>query len=281
MVVKLVSKTEIMGGRILKKILTHNYSSGGKYYEVTGSPGSGKTSVMLSLLKYNLIHYPEEKCFFSSVYNVPLQFLKLPEHYWNFMVQNESNVIFQDRARKLQQVFPSVTYFDGFRDLYNKALPGKCNAVFFGDRRKWMDFIKWLLDVGEWNSVYLDEFSEICPSNVGGESYRRQQDFAFTMKEVRKCMLTVGTNTQSVTDCDWRIRTKLQYLIYMPGARPMKGSLVKKQAIAKLEVSEKKGNKSYIEEANGMFGVVRWINVFRPNLDLQMQAKVVDEWGNQ
>lgn len=270
----MTAKTEIMGKNILQKILQHDFASGGKYFEITGSPGSGKTSAMLSLLQYNLVHYPEEKCFFSSVYNVPLQFLKLPEEYHNYMIQQNANVIFQDRTKKLQQVYPQTTYFDTFKELYSKAQPGKCNAVFFGDRATWMDFIKYLLNVGEWSSVYLDEFSEICPSNIGGERYKKQLSFAFTMKEVRKCMITVGTNTQNINDCDWRVRSKLQYLIYMPGARPMKNSLVKKQAISKLR-SSTEGNQSYVEEAAGQFGLVRWTNIFQPNPDTQIQAKVV------
>lgn len=275
----IVSKPEILGEQILKKILTHDYSSGGKYLEISGSPGSGKTSVMLTLLQYNLMHYPTEKCFFSSVYNVPLQFLRLPKKYWNFMVQKDSNVIFQDRAQKLKQVYPDVTYFDDFEDLYEKAIPGKCNAVFFGDRMKWMDYIKWLLNVGEWNSVYMDEFSEICPSNVGGERYKKHQDFAFTMKEIRKCQLTVATNSQSSADIDWRVRSKLQYLVYLTGARPANNSLVKKEAIARLEVSKKNGNQSYIEEYGGRFGLVRWRYVFEPNPGFQLQARVVENEG--
>jgi len=59
-----ITKSEINAERILKRIHVHDLDSGGVFTEITGSQGSGKTSVMLSFMDYTIRHYPEEKIFF-------------------------------------------------------------------------------------------------------------------------------------------------------------------------------------------------------------------------
>lgn len=188
------------------------------------------------------------------------------------MVKRGSNVIFQDRNNHLEQVYPPITYFDSYEDLYEKALPGKCNAVFFGDRVHWMNFIRYLMNLGEWTNIYIDEFSEIAPSNVSGTRYRTQQDFAFTMKEVRKCKISVITNSQSTLDIDWRVHSKVQYLIYLSGSKPLRNSLIRKTAISNLSKTE-----SYVEVYGSYFGKVDWTHVILPNEEYQIQAKEPDK----
>ena len=144
-----VSKLEYFGKKLSERILQHNDEFGGVYVEVTGAQGAGKTSVMLSWMEYILLHYPDEKIFWSSSYDAPLQFLKFVEKDEDFekihiMVKEGSDVIFRDRKAKGRVLDLNITYFTDFEDLYEKARPGKCNAVFFGNRYTWMDFIHYL-----------------------------------------------------------------------------------------------------------------------------------------
>jgi len=65
-------KSEIIAEKILKRIHIHDIDSGGVFTEITGSQGSGKTSVMLSFMAYTMKNYPNEKIFWSSCYYAPL-----------------------------------------------------------------------------------------------------------------------------------------------------------------------------------------------------------------
>lgn len=267
-----ISKSEYNARQILKRILIHDYDAGGVFTETTGSQGSGKTSVNLSFMKATIKNYPNEKIFFSNCYNAPLQFVKIGKPYYTIMVQKNKNITFHDRNNKLETIYPNITYFDGFNDLYGKAKNGKCNAVFFGDRFIWMDFIGWLRSVGEWSHVYIDEISEICPAFTKGKLWHRIGNFSMHLKEVRKCMLNVHGNTQSVSDIDHRIRTKVMVKIYLVGARADNVSRITQKAIDNLKENHITGNEAFIEYS-GKFGKTVFGDIFKPNPNVQWEAK--------
>ncbi len=237
-----LSKSEVNAERILKRIHIHDLDSGGVFTEVTGSQGSAKTSVLLSFMDYTMKQYPGEKIFWSSCYNAPLQFVKIGKGKFHIMVKKNSNVTFHDRNQKLKQIFSEVTNFTGYDDLYNKAQPGICNAVFFGNRYKWIDFIHHLRSAGEWAHLYLDEMSEIAPSFTSGKLWHRIGSFSIDLKEARKCMLNIHVNTQSVSDIDHRVRTKVMIKIYLPGARSDSVNRITQTAIDNLEEDQVNGN---------------------------------------
>jgi hypothetical protein len=267
------SKSEINAERILKRIHIHDLDSGGIFTEITGSQGSGKTSVMLSFMDYVINKYPDEKIFWSNCYYAPLQSVKIGTKKHHIMLKQDSNVTFHDRTAHLKQINPLITYFKTFDELYYKAKSGCCNSVFFGDRFQWMEFIHYLRSVGEWCHIYIDEISEICPAFTSGKLWKRIRDFSLDMKEVRKCMLNVHCNTQSVSDCDFRIRNKVMVKIYLSGARTDNISRVSQNAIDNLEENPIDGNEAYLE-FSGKFGKTRFGDIYKPNPKMLWEARV-------
>jgi len=267
------SKSKKNAKRILRRCHVHDFDSGGVFSLLTGMQGSGKTSVMISFMDYTINHYPQEKVFFSNTYNAPLQSIKIGEDKHHILVKKDAGITFHDRRNKLKEVFPEVTYFSTMDDLWKKAIPGKCNAVFFGNRLKWMDFIHYLRSVGEWVHLYVDEISEISPAFSKGKTWKTIKDFAVDMKEVRKCMMNVHCNTQSVADIDHRIRSKVMIRIYMPGARKENVSRITQLALDNLEESIKFGNQAYLE-MGGKFGTTRFQDIYKPDPKMQWEARV-------
>ena len=270
-----LSKSEINAERILKRIHIHDPDSGGVFTEVTGSQGSAKTSVLLSFMNYTLEHYPGEKVFWSSCYFAPLQFVKIGKDKFNIMVKRGCGVSFHDRNQRLKQIYPKTCKFKDFDELYDKANPEMCNAVFFGDRLKWIDFIHYLRSVGEWCHIYIDEMSELCPAFTSGKLWHKIKDFSMDLKEVRKCMMNVHTNTQSVSDIDHRIRTKVMVKIYLPGARSDNVSRITQTAIDNLNEDPVNGNEAFLEYS-GKFGKTVFRDIYKPIPGMHWEARIND-----
>ena len=227
---------------------------------------------MLSFMDYTIYHYPKEKIFFSNCYNSPLQFVKIGKDKFNIMVKRGSHVTFYDRDKNKLLKLP-VTYFTDYQDLYNKSKFGICNAVFFGNREEWMDFIHWLRCISEWCHVYIDEMSEICPSFTSGDIWHKIRNFSIDLKEVRKCMMNIHFNTQSVIDIDHRVRTKIMIKIYLPGSRSDKMSRITQKAIDNLEEDSIHGNYAYLEYS-GKFGRTRFKDIYKPISGMHWEARV-------
>jgi len=269
------SKLEIVASQIRDRIHNHDPDHGGVFLEITGSPGSGKTSSMLSIIRRVMKDHPDEKIFFSNTYFAPMQSLRIGMENHKILVKRGSNVTFHDRDKKLKQIYPDITYFSDFDELYDNAEKGKINAVFFGDRSIWREFIHYLRSVGEWCHVCFDEFGEVAPAHKSGKEYWNIGKFSDDLKEVRKCMVNVFENTQSVTDIDFRVRTKIMIFAYLPGARANKRGRVTQQAIDNLDLNHKKGNEAYLE-FSGRFGKLRFKDIFPP-ADYHWEARMPEK----
>jgi hypothetical protein len=277
------TKSEVNAEKILRRCHIHDSDHGGVFSLITGSQGSGKTSVMLSFMDYTMQHHGDEKIFFSNTYRAPMQSLKIGVDRHHIMVKKGCGVSFHDRNNKLKVVKPKVTYFRDMDELWDKALPGVCNTVFFGEvyrrgdnmieRISWMDFIHYLRGVGEWCHIYIDELSEIAPQFQAGEAFHKIGRFGIDLKEIRKCMINCHTNSQSVADIDPRVRSKVMIRIYMPGARSGAESRVTQRAIDNLEENPVRGNQGYLE-ASGKFGKTRFMDIYRPNMGFQWEARI-------
>lgn len=269
-----LSKSEINARWILSRCHLRNPDEGGVFSIVSGSQGSGKTSVLFSFMNYTLQHHPEEKVFFSNCFFSPLQFPKIGKGRYNIMVQRDSGITFHDRDKKLLQIYPDVTLFDDYQDCYNKALPGVVSCVFFKDRMMWMDFLHFLRGVGEWVNLYVDELSEICPQFQSGATFHRIGSFASDLKDTRKCMINIHTNTQSISDLDPRTRSKAQVRIYLGGARPETSSRIQQKAIDNLLQNSETGNEAYLEYS-GKFGKTVFKDIYRPVAGVHWEARVI------
>lgn len=266
-----ITKSGIVAERLLKRCHVHDYDSGGILSLITGGMGSAKTSVMLSFVDYTLQHYPDEKVFWSNTYNAPIQSLRIGMEKHHIMVQKSCDVSFHNRRDRLKQIYPKVTCFNSFDDLYDKAIPGMLNCVFFGSRHIWMDFIHYLRGVGQWCHVYFDELSEICPAFSSGKLFKQIGNFSIDLKECRKTMLNIHTNTQALPDVDHRIRTKIMLRIFLPGAKSGKESRISQSALDNLIENPKYGNEAYIE-SSGRFGRTQFCDIYLPNKKDQWEA---------
>lgn len=272
------SRTEVEAKRIMKRILKHDEDNGGVYVEVTGAQGAGKTSVMLGFMEQILSFYHREKVFWSSSYRAPLQFLKIGADNFDklkFLVKRGSGVYFKNR-KDGKVLDLEVEYFDDFDDLYRKAEYGKCNAVFFGSRLMWMDFIEYLRSKYEWSHVFIDEFGEVAPSDQSGDMWKKLKQFSEVVKEVRKCDINLFTNSQSVTDVDYRIRKKIMIKVFLPGAHADGKARVTQKAIDRLDQDPVKGNQGYLDYS-GKFGRLRFTKIYRPPKGVSIEARVSEK----
>jgi len=271
----MVSRLEIEAEKIMQRIHCQDKDEGGVLTQITGGQGTGKTSIMISFARYTWIHHPDQKIFWSECYGAPLQSLKAGIENINFMILEGQNITFHNRNKKLKRVKFPITYFTSMRDCYDKAKPGKINVVFFGDRFKWIDFIGFLRDVGEWVHVYIEEFAEIAPTNPAGELWKKMIGFADILKDVRKCMINVFTNTQTPAEVDWRIRKKYMIRIYLPGSK-VEGhgyTRVTQRAVDNLLQSKTQGNHAYIDHL-GTFGKTQFTDIFNPDPKMHIDARI-------
>jgi len=270
------SKQEAVAALILDRIFRHDPEMGGVFTETTGMQGIGKTNAILTFLHDTIINYPKEKNFWRNPYNAPLQFTKLPsKNMWEILVEEDAKVQFFDR-NTLEPVDLKYKTFNGFDDLYDKAKPGRCTAVFFNDETRWVDFLHYQRSIGEFTHNYLDEYGELFPSNARGRLWRKIYEAAEDLKEVRKCFIDVHATTQSVTDVDWRVRSKIMIHIYFFGARPDRRSRVRQDAIDRLSVDPVHGNEAWVEMGYGIFGKMRFKKVYRPRMDMNWEARLPD-----
>lgn len=269
---KRLTKSQVHAKRILEMIHRPNLDMGGVFSLVTGSPGSAKTSVMLSFCDYAMRHHKKHKIFFSNGYGVPLQFVKLGHDSFDILVKKDSGVTFHDRTNHRKEIFPNVKYFDTFEECYQVAKPGRCSAIFFGDRMLQMDFLHYLLSVGEWTHLFVDEISEIAPAFTAGETFHKIGRFALDLKECRKTLISYHCNTQSIRALDHRIIAVVMCRIYLPGAISSKHSRVGQRAIDNLALDPVHGNEGFLE-SYGHFGKTRFKNIYAPDGKMLWEAK--------
>jgi len=285
------SRREKLGQEHLMRIIEEDEEMGGVYVEITGSQGSGKTSVLLALQSDYTKNYPNDKCFWASTYNAPLQFTKLGNGKYHIMILEGSNVEIRDREQNGRLVnFPNkhcpfpITYFSTYNELWDKAKPGMCNAVFFGDKKIWMDFLFFLRSKYEWAHIFIDEFSEVAPSDSKDVGWQRIRRFAEDIKEIRKCNKNIVTDSQTSTDVDYRVRRKIMIRIFLPGAKTDKKTRVYQRAVDNLVKDRVNGNMAYIDY-DGKFGCIRFRNIYKPNKEINWEAHIVipgeEDIGNQ
>lgn len=278
---KFPSKQEATFVEIMDRIQTQNDDIGAIFLEATGIPGVGKTAVILAFCEDTLNNHPNQKCFWRNPYNAPFQFIKLEPKQWEILVEKnpgyKHGITFHNRDDKNAEIYIRHKIFDGFEDLYEKATPGKCTAVFFYDQTKWVSFLKYLNGVGEWTHVFLDEYGELFPFGSSGQLFKIIQEASDVLKEVRKCRTNVYATTQVTSDVDYRVRNKLMVLAYMYGAKPMSRSKVSQRAIDNLDRDIIRGNEGWLEYGYGIFGKGRFKKIYKPRYGMNWEAHLPDD----
>ena len=104
--------------------------------------------------------------------------------------------------------------------------------------------------------------------------WKKIKDFSETVKEIRKCNINLFTNTQTITDIDYRVRRKLMVKVFLPGAIRDPTSRVTQRAIDNLRRDPINGNNAYID-AGGLFGGVKFPRIFKPSKKLSWEARII------
>ena len=296
----MVSKPEIIGQKLMERVLSRNQDYGGILGEITGAQGTGKTSVLLSLTHRTIKRNPDEKIFWREQTNAPIQIFKLGLDKINFMIPEDESIVFRDRDAKLEHVeLEPITKFKlkeivtkkkdekgkdiettrivpDYKDVYKKAKRGKANLLYLKTPFDWMEFMISLREAGEWSNIFIDEMADICPTGSSGALYKRITKFSGTMGAVRRCMMNVFYNTQTAQDVDWRVRKKVMLKVFLPGAIRDKSSRVKQSAIDNLLRDPINGNEAFLD-MGGDFGKVKFTDIYKPMSGYHIEAHRLDE----
>jgi len=263
------SPLDVVGEIILQRIMLRDPSEGGVFFEVTGSQGSGKTSLIFNLVKKIMEVNPEELVFMRDSIQSPVQFNRFPR--WRIMAEDGLKIAFRDIVHNKLLNIP-VTRFRDYDDLYSNAKPNTINAVYFNEERKqWFEFINYLRrathrinhsylrqDTEEpvWKTVIWDEYEDLCPDNEPKPVWTWIKNFKDEVKNIRKGLVSFLVNTQNKWDVDHRIRGKIMIRAYLKGAKVDKNSPIDQPAVNVLE--EVDGKRQAMLDWDARYGKIRF-----------------------
>lgn len=254
-------KYDIMGRTLLNYLIKKDVDRGATVLEVVGSPGAGKTSVLLFLAETLMKRYPLDKYFWSNPFRSPLQVVKLRKDCFDLLIEANSNIIFRDRNTGLKIDLP-YTEFNDFEDAWVKAKPSRLTTIFFGDRTKLMEFFAHTLSKNLTASFFVDELGEICAAQSPNPMLGRIIKFCQNLKEARKCDKNFFYASQTKADTDWRVRSKIQMEILLGGSK--ESGRIWQRAIDCLNKSPVFGNSAWIQSMGSEFGLIKFSKIFKP-----------------
>lgn len=286
------SRTALEGRELLNNIFTHNDNIGAKSVLILGQPGSCKTAVSCSFGEYFINHFPNDKIFWRSALNAPIQIFKLPK--WHIYIEKDSGVRLFNRKTK-QDITDElkrkrkVTYFKNYNDLYKKAKPGVCNCVFFADKHYkgikkdegtvgWFGFIRYLLHSFDWCHVFFDEYQEMVKSGNGEQMWHQIDKHSDDVSTARKSLVGLYANAHQTQEVDYRVLSNFMTTIHMYGARKYKHSMVSKQALGSIKKPSKKiGAEAWISEA-GRYGKITFKKVYELPDKYNIEARIISDY---
>jgi len=253
-----LSREQIEGEKIWNLIFERNINFGGFLIGLFGLMGSGKTSLMLQMIKRIKDEYPDEFIFWREPFGNPFQARNL---------DNDFQILCEKRHPvKMLKVFPhsneitndiKIRIFSGYRDLTSKLQPGMLNVIYYDKQYKWLQLIDKLKMWGTWQTFFFDEFEDVVPQRAKGKQWALNELFANSIKEIRKSRINVVYNTQNTLDIDFRVLTKTMIHLYLYGAKKDKLSPIYKGALHNLELGQ-----GWIDLAHSRFGIIDFKPVF-------------------
>jgi len=106
--------------------------------------------------------------------------------------------------------------------------------------------------------------------------WKKVGDFANILKDVRRCMMNIHSNTQSTKDVDYRVRAKIMLKIFLPGAVVDGTTRVRQRAVDNLIRNPEHGNQAYLD-MGGQFGVTQFADIFKPVSGYHIDAHILTE----
>ena len=301
MVLDLRSGAQIIkdiGGQLVNELRERNPAVGGRVVMITGEQGAGKTSLMGAMVK----RFRKEEYVIWRGRNLA-QWHKFPnwEKTVQILVHKNDEVEFikiplDGREGKVVDI-PVVKYTDA-RDAFRKLRKDKINVIYepssytispelLEDVREktgrvippqklnedkpayfWFEFLYILLTRNnrDWYSVFIDEADDVFPETVPGAQFILQEWVKDILKDLRKALVSLILSVHTVTNIDWRIRTKIPVYIYLRGARVRRGSNVKQKFVMLLS------NGSAVIE-KGRYGIFSFDYLSSPGYDIQVTRK--------
>lgn len=259
-----LKKIEIITKRILNEKTMRDVEKGGISSITVAPPGEGKTNQLIHDALKIMQYCPNETIFWRDNPKSAVQYNKKGVD-WNVFVERGCNISFRNLTSGGRLDIP-FKYFDSFNDIIDvdtgkgMAEINKLNVLYFNDDYKWIDFAEHLRHTIGWQSIFIDELEDLVPLNPPkrpGEDrnirYEKNLFFAENFKEFRKGWVNFFANTQDLADIESRIRRKLNYIIYLKGARVEDRSNLIQASVNKLQ----KGW-GYIEFEHGKFGRIKF-----------------------
>lgn len=263
---KTTSMEERQAANLLNQLFSHSESSGAVSSISFGLPGSCKTAISLVFCAYAQNHYPEDKIFWRSALNAPLQFMKLPDSNYKIYVEKDSGTRFFDRRTSLDVTSElKVSYFSNFEQLYSMCEGGVCSAIFFKDKHirgigndygtvGWLNYLNFLLGKYAWCHVFFDEYFEVAGSGSNGALWHQLNLHARDVSNCRKSNISLHSNAHAPSDIDFRVLSKYMTTIMTWGSRPTARSPLNKAALGGLRKPDEKTGASAWASAGGAYG---------------------------
>ena len=250
---KKTPKKAIHGEKLINRIFERDPDKGATFTIIQGIQGCGKTSLMLGMAKKIFNTHPNELVFWRESISSPCQFNKLGDN-WQILAEKKYKLQVLDITNNLKKARDvPIRYFEGFKQLMLMSKPDMLNVVFFEDLYKWVDFLNKLRLTPGWQTVFMDEFEDICPEHSGGEIWQKNKLLGNSAKHVRKGLVNLIANSQNLSEIDHRVRKKATIFIYLYGAQQDTASPVSANAIHSLKIGE-----GWIDHGHSIYGQFRF-----------------------
>ena len=264
-----LSRADIEGEKLWNLIFQRDLNFGGMLTGIFGIMGSGKTSMLHHITRRIMKENPNELVFWREPLNNPLQ---VHNNGCNFQILCEKRhpvtvKILSDHGLIQTDDIP-VRLFSGFKDLLKKAETGLINVVYLDDLSRWIRLIDVLKLTYGWKTCIFDEMEDVTPMRVSGKSWTLNEQFANSLKEIRKSYISIVYNTQSQMDLDYRISSKTMMHCYLYGSRKDEHSPIFKGTLQALELGS-----AWLDLARARFGLIK----FDPVLPQQPTYYVVPD----
>ena len=269
----ILSKADVEGEKLWNWVFERDPNKGAQMIGVFGIMGSGKTSILHHIAKRVINENPREIVYWREPLSNPFQVRNNGSAFQILCERRhpvEVKILTDNGLQKTDDI--SVRFFSGFKELLSMSSPGLINVVYLHDLTKWIRFIDRLKIQPGWQSVFFDEFEDVCPMRVSGKAWATNDWFANSLKEIRKSFVPIIYNTQNQMDLDYRVMSKTMMHIYLYGARKDDLSPIFKGSLQSLELGS-----AWLDLARARFGLIKFPAVV-PRFPLYY---VVPAWGSK
>ena len=217
--------------KVLDDILKKDYDHGGVTVLVSGAKGSGKTTLLLRLAE-NLAR--KELVLWRGMFSCQWLFSTIPV---NLILPCKTKIILIKKEGS-ERVSPEsiaeyVSYYSDTHEVYKHVREKALNVVYTLNIYDWIKIFEFLIyrDDVQFVDVMFDEIEDLFPLNPAGEIWNLVEYGARLLKEFRKTYISLYAATQKVSDVDYRILNKINYFIYLRGAKTRKNSIVEQRIV--------------------------------------------------